>query len=284
MKIVAPAYNRVMTMLALLVTLFATQEPIARADPPVEQTKKNIKVLTGLPSSQLIPVMAFMANSLGVTCSHCHTGRTWEVDEKPAKETARAHLKMTRAINEQHFGGKVVVTCNSCHQGRLQPAATPLLANVGWNRAGQTLPALPDAGAVRRVAPEPLGDMQGTIERYNGREEPVSGAFTIAEGRFDTKFSYPPEANRALRRVQLDAYANWTTVAVEGDTVVLTATPKEGPPERFWFDAKSGALRRWQRIVATPLGDLPEEVEYTPSTRRWSRADYRVTFMLGGAG
>ena len=49
---------------ALLLLLPAAETP----DPPVEQTKKNIKVLQGLSSSQLIPVMAFMSNSLGVTC------------------------------------------------------------------------------------------------------------------------------------------------------------------------------------------------------------------------
>lgn len=266
-------------MIALLVVILAAQDPPAGVplDRPVEQTKKNIKVLTGLPSSQLIPVMAFMANSLGVTCSHCHTGKTYESDEKPAKQTARTHLAMTRAINEQHFGGKVIVTCNSCHQGHVQPAATPLVANAGWNRA---VPALPDISTVKRVAPAPLGDVTGTVERFNGREEPVSGTFTIADRRFDTKLSYPPEANRALRQVPLDTYTNWTAVAVEGDSVVLTASPKEGPPERFWFDAKSGALRRWQRVLRTPLGELPEEIEYTAAMRRWSRADYRVTFAF----
>lgn len=49
--------------IAAFALLFAAAQS---ADLPVEQTKKNIKVLQGLPSSQLIPVMAFMSNSLGV--------------------------------------------------------------------------------------------------------------------------------------------------------------------------------------------------------------------------
>lgn len=38
------------------------------ADKPVEQVRKNIQVLKGLPSSELLPVMHFMRTSLGVRC------------------------------------------------------------------------------------------------------------------------------------------------------------------------------------------------------------------------
>src|SRR6185295_18160086 len=112
----------------VMVTLLAATP----ADLPVEQTKKNIKVLQGLPSSQLIPVMAFMSNSLGVTCAHCH-GKEWESDEKPAKDAARKMIALQRSLNEQHYGGKLVVTCNTCHAGHVSTAATPDLANAGWN-------------------------------------------------------------------------------------------------------------------------------------------------------
>jgi Photosynthetic reaction centre cytochrome C subunit len=240
-------------MIELLLILFATKDP------------------------QRIPSMAFIANSLGVTCSHCHVGKTYESDEKPAKQIARAHLAMTRAINEQHFGGKLVVTCNSCHQGRVKPAATPLVANAGWNRVEP--PPLPDASKVKRVAPASFVDGKGTVERFNGREAPVTGDFAIVDRRFETTLSYPPEANQALRAVDLDAYKEWKTVAVEGNAVVLETETKE----RFWFDATSGALLKRGRTTSTPLGELPEEIEYGPAMRRWSRADYRVTFTFAPA-
>src|SRR5687767_2428392 len=98
-----------MFLVAALLILSATPPP----DPPVELTKKNINVLQGLPSSQLIPVMAFMANSLGVTCAHCHT-KEYESDEKPAKSAARKMILLQRTINEQQFEGKLAVTCNTC--------------------------------------------------------------------------------------------------------------------------------------------------------------------------
>jgi len=39
-------------------------------DQPVEQTRKNIQVLKGLPESQLFPLMNFAATSLGVKCDY----------------------------------------------------------------------------------------------------------------------------------------------------------------------------------------------------------------------
>src|SRR4051794_28751965 len=167
--------------IAALLFVFASAQS---NDLPVEQTKKNIKVLQGLPSSQLIPVMAFMSNSLGVTCAHCHA-KAWESDEKPAKETARKMIAMERTINEQQFGGKLTVTCNTCHQGRVKPIAIPDVANASWN--ARPAPAV----KVSIAAEEAIGRfpktpaevtrrvVQGTVERYNGRDEPVSGPFTL---------------------------------------------------------------------------------------------------------
>jgi len=50
----------------------SNQQPAAAAPPTektVEQVQKNIKVLSGLPASQLIPAMNFMSASLGVRCT-----------------------------------------------------------------------------------------------------------------------------------------------------------------------------------------------------------------------
>src|SRR5215475_376463 len=43
-----------------------------QADKPVEQTRKNIQVLKGLPESQLFLLMNFMAVSIGEKCDFCH--------------------------------------------------------------------------------------------------------------------------------------------------------------------------------------------------------------------
>src|SRR5260370_36972590 len=64
----------------------------ASQEKTVEQTRKNIKVLTGMPDSQLIPVMNFFATSMGRRSDFCHVN-PWESYEKPETETARAMTK-----------------------------------------------------------------------------------------------------------------------------------------------------------------------------------------------
>jgi hypothetical protein len=256
---------------------------LAAAPTTVEQSHKNIKVLQGTPSSQLIPIMAFMSNSLGVTCAHCH-GAAWESDEKPAKEAARRMIVLQRDINARYYDGKPVVTCNSCHRGDAQTAAVPDIVNVGWSP--KAAPATQQPGvaaedAVQRLPKAPEGVtrriLRGTVERFNGRSEPVSGPFTLTfdgdQVKYDTELSHPPEATRAL--------------AVY--TFAPLAIVERVRGERWIFDQR-GVLKRRTRETATPLGTLPEQIDYedfrsfqgapTPYLARWSRADYRVTFTI----
>jgi hypothetical protein len=264
--------------IAALVLVFAAAQS---NDLPVEQTKKNIKVLQGLPSSQLIPVMAFMSNSLGVTCAHCHA-KAWESDEKPAKNIARKMMAMMRAINEQQFGGKLTVTCNTCHQGRVKPIATPDIANAGWTvrPAPQVKTSIAAEDAISRFPKTPAEVtrrvIRGSVERYNGRDEPVSDSFTLtidgSKISYDTKLSHPPEASRAL-------------------AIYLLAPPaiEKLHGERWFID---GDITARTRETATPFGNLPDQIDYSdyrsadgvrlPFRAQWSRADYRVTFTVTG--
>ena len=260
--------------LALLAVLAATPPP----DPPVEQTKKNIRVLQGTPSSQLIPTMAFMANSLGVTCAHCH-GRDFESDEKPAKDAARKMIAFQRAINAQHYGGKLVVTCNTCHQGHVVPPATPDVAHAGWNAPpASAAPALisGEEAIARLFDDQPRASqrvIRGTVERYNGRDEPKSAPFTMTIGStidYETELSHPPEARRAL-------------------ALYLLTRPQAEQVRGERWSITPDTVRR-HRETPTPLGNLPERVDYedfrqtdsgrVPFRARWSRADYRVTYTM----
>ena len=49
-----------------------TAQTQSTGDKPVEQVRKNIQVLKGLPDSQLFLLMNFVGYSLGVNCDHCH--------------------------------------------------------------------------------------------------------------------------------------------------------------------------------------------------------------------
>ena len=91
---------------------------------------KNIQVLTELkdgPPNDMYSTMDFISGSLSVSCDYCHASVSgpYESDAKKTKSIARDMIKMTRAINESNFGGRLVVTCNTCHQGSTHPNATP---------------------------------------------------------------------------------------------------------------------------------------------------------------
>ena len=127
----------------------AAQGP-GQGDKPVEQTRKNIQVLKGLPESQLFLEMNFISASLGVQCGFCHvnkgrnaqTGQTdwvWESDDKQEKKTAREMMRMVLSINGPEFGlSRGQVTCYTCHRGQEHP---------------QNLPALPLAVSGHEPAP-----------------------------------------------------------------------------------------------------------------------------------
>jgi hypothetical protein len=91
-----------------------------------EQVYKNIKVLQGTPANELNQSMHLMKGATGMDCLYCHIEREWEKDVKPPKEVARAMITMMMDINKRNFGGRQVVTCNTCHNGRPIPAAMPV--------------------------------------------------------------------------------------------------------------------------------------------------------------
>src|SRR5208283_5558191 len=92
-----------------------------------EDVFKNIKVLKGIPSEQLVPAMEFMASSLGVECSFCHVEGHFEKDDKKKKKTAREMMQMMFAVNASTFDNRREVTCYSCHRGSPKPVATPFV-------------------------------------------------------------------------------------------------------------------------------------------------------------
>lgn len=129
-------------------------------DKPVEQVNKNIQVLKGLPASQLLPVMHQMRAALGVRCDYCHVaenGKYW-MDDRPAKQTARRMLRMVAEINQNHFGGQPVVTCNSCHRGSTAPVAMPGVNQGAFANTTRAEPATPP--------PNPLPLVDAILEKY----------------------------------------------------------------------------------------------------------------------
>jgi hypothetical protein len=125
------------------------QQQLPQGDPPAEQRYKNIKVLTGVPQSQVVPIMQFISSSLGVNCAHCHVNNNgnWEFekDDKQTKQTARRMIQMTFDINKGNRDvlGGAGVTCFTCHRGNTDPVSIPGLPIAVEGGAGRASAAAP---------------------------------------------------------------------------------------------------------------------------------------------
>src|SRR5690349_12213892 len=193
--------NRCAKRVALLFALFlvmitrgeVAETQTAQQEKTVEQTRKNIQVLKGLPESQLFPVMNFIGQSLGVHCDYCHvkngtdpkTGEdnwVWESDEKQKKLAARGMMKMVLDINKANFGGGQTVTCYSCHRGEtgvagVIPSPPRDFAVAGTDKNQAALPTAEQilkkyivaVGGEQMVAKVKTVVMKGTLERARGR-------------------------------------------------------------------------------------------------------------------
>src|SRR6185295_5884088 len=84
----AKPYRAGAVALVLAAALAALSMAQESPDPPAEKEFKNIKVLTGMPASQLMPVMHFMRASLGVHCDFCHVAENgkYDLDSKKNKD------------------------------------------------------------------------------------------------------------------------------------------------------------------------------------------------------
>src|SRR5687768_9318691 len=264
---------------------------------------KNVKVLTDVPREGIIPIMTVMANSLGVTCLHCHE-EAWASDAKPAKEIGRRMIRLTRAINDTHYGGKVVVTCNTCHRGRLLTVDTPLVADAGYLRAAETrvvqpvLPAPKDLlDAYRRTTvPATITNRlsKGIATVVSGRAGPRSAPFELYQERpskaeLTMSLPYPPEGSLELRShfFRQLSYPDAKTIRADRVRNRDAWVVEVAPGERLYLDAVTGVLLRREREVPTLVGPLPEQYDFddyrtvdgalVPFLLQWSRGDYQVT-------
>jgi len=115
---------------------------------------KNIQVLKGIPSSELIPAMEFVSSSLGVKCTFCHVEGHFEKDDKKPKQTAREMMRMVFAVNDASFAAQRAVTCYTCHRGAVKPVAVPVIPSepsLPQKTASQSQPSSADLPTVRQI-------------------------------------------------------------------------------------------------------------------------------------
>jgi photosynthetic reaction center cytochrome c subunit len=114
----------------------AQTRPSQSDDQPqmAEKVFKNIQVLKGIPVDDFMSTMGIMSAALGFDCAECHANAgtdrvAWEADT-PKKLMARRMTLMVAAINKQHFAGRQVVSCWTCHRGRDVPVVMPSIDTV----------------------------------------------------------------------------------------------------------------------------------------------------------
>jgi hypothetical protein len=187
-------------------------------------TRPKLQVLQSLPESQLFPVMNLIAQSLGVSCDHCHVqatpdfsrtpsnagGWVWASDDKPSKSRAREMMKMVIAMNATYFTGEARVTCNTCHRGTTQPVRLPILPP-------------PAPGSARTPAPIPLPSAERVLAAYvaavgraDGAPMSIRGWDERPEGRYG-KFEITLAGNDRYR-IALATPEITTTQGMDGDT------------------------------------------------------------------
>ncbi|HEU5236453.1 MAG TPA: c-type cytochrome, partial [Pyrinomonadaceae bacterium] len=237
-----------------------TQGP--QGDKPVDQTRKNIQVLKGLPEAQLTPLMNFVAVSLGVKCDFCHVQQgkdpktgfinwLWERDDKPEKQAARRMMKMVLDINASNTVDftKNSVTCYTCHRGQ---TATVRLPSMPLARSGHepgpndalppaTPPVRPSVdqifakyldalGGAKAPATRTLG-MKGRREASQNRNFPNEITFAAPD-----KFLVVVSTPQAVVRQSVSGEQGW---ALNGTNLRTFTTAEAVDVRRGWEDAFS---------------------------------------------
>jgi photosynthetic reaction center cytochrome c subunit len=171
--------------------------------PIASKPHKNVQILKDVAAPDWIPTMEFISGSLGVSCEFCHTIGKFESDSKAPKRRAREMISMASGINREYFGGKPVVTCNSCHHGQIRPNAVPSV----WNKSNDQLAAYLHALSIV------------------DRNEPASAAAAPAPASSPVA-SYPSASQvlaRYRRAVGARAMNSWKSLRVAGSATAQAA-------------------------------------------------------------
>ena len=167
----------------LAVALTVAQAPAGEQPPMAEEVFKNVQILKGIPIDQFMGTMGFFSAALGLNCTDCHaekSGGDWAryADDNPRKQMARRMMQMVSGVNQTYFGGRQVVTCNTCHRGTSRPNVMPSL-DLLYSSPPPEEPGDP----IQQASGQPTADQ--ILDKYLralGGAERV-GAFTSFSGK-----------------------------------------------------------------------------------------------------
>lgn len=282
--------------LALGALGFAIAAPQTAPDPEAnaETAYKNIVSFKGEKAKEIIPAMHFMSASVGTGCDGCHVQGDFASDAKREKEETRKMITMTREINARNFGGRNVVTCNSCHNGMMRPAASPSAFPIRPGlqpdptlKAEDVLAGASAAGAKGRALTLKLkGTATGHGDHAVEALQSSSGRFFVSvTGVYDLGYDgttswvnqggkpFPVGApdNTALLRYGTNFWGSPLQISEPvagreklGEFEYLVVRGKMGGVNaKMYFDAATAELRRVAYFDKTILGSLTDIYEYS---------------------
>lgn len=226
----------------------------------VEDVFKNVQALKGIGVDDFMLTMGVMSAAVGSDCVGCHPSAgtdhvDWAIDT-PRKRTARRMVQMVTAINREHFNGRQVVTCWTCHRGRDRPVTTPTLEVV--------------YGAPNEELDDVLGQAQGVpsvdqvLEKYlqaiGGAQNVSRVTSFVATGKSVGYKGFGGNGVVEVSAAAPDKRATYITFPEYPDRGVSVRT----------YDGRTG----W---IATPLAVVPN-YELAGSERDGARLDAMLSF------
>lgn len=263
----------------------AAQGPPA-GDKPVEQTRKNIQVLKGLPESQLLPEMNFIAASLGVQCGFCHVsqgkdaqGRTnwvWESDEKEEKKTAREMMRMVLAVSKPEYGvSRGQVTCYTCHRGQEHPQSLPTLPLAVSGHEP------PPAGTAASAATPAHGDDHGANAARPAQPtvQQVFDKYVAAVGKPEAVKQFQTQVVKGTVTASQGRSQNFELTLKGADKALLSVEGPQGGAMRRAVSGAAGWMSgpRGQRALgAGELAEARRNADYLSAVKFTPAATMRV--------
>jgi hypothetical protein len=221
----------------LSVSVAGRQAPDTAQAPLAEDVFTNITVLRGIPVDQFMGTMGFYASSLGLNCTDCHTaesGGSWAAyaDDTPLKQMARRMTVMVQTLNKTNFGGRQVVTCNTCHRGVQRPNVMPsldaLYAEPPPDEPGDPFTQAPGQPSADEV-------LDKYIAAIGGAERAAGMTTLVAKGTyigFDDAEKAPVEvyANASGQRTTIVGKDLGVTITtLDGNAAWIAAPPTDKP-------------------------------------------------------
>jgi photosynthetic reaction center cytochrome c subunit len=226
----------------------------------VEDVFKNVQALKGIGVDDFLLTMGIMSAAVGSDCVGCHPSAgtdhvDWALDT-PRKRTARRMVQMVAAINRDHFNGRQVVTCWSCHRGRDRPVTTMTLDGVYGPPADESDDVLAQAQGVASV--DQVLDQY--LRAIGGAENVARVTSFVATG---TSVGYKGFGGGGVVSLSAQVPDKRTT------HISFPEYPDRGVSVRT-YDGRTG----W---IATPLAVVPK-YELAGSERDGARLDAMLSF------